>query len=233
MKNVILIVFITFISGVNFVGSLYSAEKKEKLDSKKIMEGLSEESRETMQMVFTFLNPTIERCRPAIIKDRDVPYKINESQAPYFACMLAGFKNVVLMEPGDGDDVLMNSGVWRNRLPSLFRERNISLIEIPGNGSPSSQLLYSPQGRIYASLYLRRYAGEIDKDMHEDANSYLRGHLIGYSDDDIEAFYVKRSTVKFGDPDAGRAQFETDKKLAHAWIEKNKKEVEANLQKES
>lgn len=54
-------------------------------------------------------------------------------------------------------------------------------------------------------------------EMEEYGNDYLKGHLLGYSDQDIETYYKKNSSV---------TEFNLDKEFTAKWLKEHQTEIE-------
>lgn len=164
------------------------------------------------QTLFDTYKPTYDACRPPVRMGKTGPEVDRTSlvattdSLPLAACMIAGFKDVVLIGYRKMSADLLK----------VFKEYGIGYIIINASrigkpGMTPELILYTPKGKNNAMLLVKV------KEMGARFNSaYLVGLFLGYPEDDIKAYY-QRSNF---------STFESDKKQSQAWIEANSKDIE-------
>lgn len=160
------------------------------------------------QELYKKYNPTGDRCR-AVIQSGEKGPIVNGSSLlkenkpePLIACMMTGSKDVALVDYQRLSDTAL----------AVAKEYNMGYIFIGAkSGSKSQLILYTPKGKQYALLFVK------NKRLGTGlGGAYLTGHLLGYSDDDIRAFYERM----------GWKTFDVNKKASLEWISDNAKDIE-------
>lgn len=171
--------------------------------------------------------PCLDKCRPNVRSSTNLEGYENKQQSllmPLYnskgsiACMLAGYKNIYFGNLDEIDSISTS-------IKELLKLKNYKYIT--DNESDSEPLyrpliLFTPEGKKNALLLLKSLEFTL-------SNDYLRGHLLGYSDEDIFAFYkFKSEEAKKYKSESREADFEfaNQRKEAEKWIEENGSDIE-------
>jgi hypothetical protein len=117
----------------------------------------------------------------------------------FFVCLISG-KRKVLYGDSDGLKALDS----HKQLKSLVEAKQIKFLRPPSGSNPKAMLFFTPQGYEAATLLARAWGTE-------NWSDYLMGHLLGYSEKDIYAFYMN--------------QFEIARENFSEWISKQTKAI--------
>lgn len=157
-------------------------------------------------------NPTQTKCRPGVRATSEKPEFADDSLTVTiegaFACMLAGHKHIYWGFKDELEDLPKN----------LLQEHKIAYIIYPAPHAEEllNLILYTPKGKQNALLLLK-------SDLTQSRNPYSNGYLLGYSADDIKAFY---------DNDTGNSPEEItkllndDKAATATWLKEHTPSIE-------
>jgi hypothetical protein len=122
--------------------------------------------------------------------------RVKDNVEGRLTCMITGFKDVFWGSPTE-----IKRSPELNQLLEKYKI-NTFILETPQGHK--ELILYTAKGKKYAELLIKLM---IESEL--TPNRYLRGHLLGYDDKDIEYFYR--------DP----VLFKADKQAAEEWLKKN------------
>ena len=151
--------------------------------------------------------PDKNRCRPGVIAGKDGepesnPQFLGGSIEGTIACMLKGEKNVYMVNKESDFERLFSDLKDLKELMAAKNYEHFKLLD-------GTNIVFSPAGRRYAFLF-----GKLKLAGPGAVNGgYLTGFLLGYSDDDIEAFFKRIS--------ASEEQYRKAKREDVKWLREN------------
>jgi len=132
----------------------------------------------TLDKLIAENKPTDQQCRPIIRMGDDgkTPIEVQPDDANMseIACMVTGFKQVFWSYKAFYENL-------PDEIKSLLKAKNIKYIHFENLGH--NFILYTPEGKTNALLLAKVHITKQPK-------FYLTGHLLGYSDLDIQAFFL-------------------------------------------
>lgn len=163
---------------------------------------------EQKEYLLSMYKPSQQRCRAGVWRDEqgnvrtDRKDVVSMGPEPELACMIAGFKDVIMWDTSKYEQE-------SKKFKELLDAQGIQTVKSTYGGG--SLLLHTPKGRANALLFVKEYVSA-----ESTGPFYITGHLLGYSDQDISAFFDKQN----------RSDYEQQKQQAHAWLGKNKPGIE-------
>lgn len=225
MKNLLKHIILFSISG-QLCTSLVASEAvtpEQQAHYESIAKKLSPQAQESFwQLVYTY-RPTAGRCGAALQADsaqrshvKETLRKADSDLEPELACVVAGSKNLWWMEEGDMG-ALYYKMLEDPNIQQMLAELNLSYLSfktLTKDGQPYKHTLVFPDTSKTSALLF--FKGEATG----KHNAYVRGHLLGYEDRDIEEFANKNAGPQ------GKKIFEKDKQEGLDWIKVNSSDID-------